>query len=92
MTKKLLLQGYKFHKLLNAFKKFYKSYQHLLIKFPSSRKSLITNGLSHPCFYRNITNKCKRLADNPCKLGSTLRSFHSKGYKYDIICNSVKMA
>jgi len=92
ITKKLLLQGYRFNKLLNAFKKFYNSYQHLLIKYPSSRKSLIKNGISHPCFYRNITNKCKRLANNPHKLGNTLRSFHSKGYKYAIICNSVKMA
>ena len=90
ITHKLLLQGYRFHKLLNTFKKFFGRYEHLLTKYNMTRRQLVLNGISHPKFYCNIVNKCNQLKKKPEKLGRILSSFKKRGYRHDILLNSVK--
>ena len=84
-------QGYRFHKILTTFGKFYKRYKELVEKYNVTRKKLIIDGISHPSFYGYILNKAKRLKCDMGKLGRVLKSFNSKGYRKDVLCTSVKM-
>ena len=92
ITSKLLQQGYRFHNLINSFKKFYKRYEHLMSKYNATRKHLITEGISHPRFYGNVVKKCRKLIKTPEKLGRNLHSLHNRGYRQDILRESVKLA
>ena len=62
ITKKLLGQGFRFHKLVKTFWKFYKNYDQLLLKFgPIQATEYITLGISQPAFYGDIINKIRRI-------------------------------
>ncbi|KAK3096998.1 hypothetical protein FSP39_005494 [Pinctada imbricata] len=64
ITKKLLGQGFRFHKLVKTFWKFYKNYCQLLLKFgPIQATEYITFGISQPAFYGDIINKIRRIKD-----------------------------
>ena len=92
ITSKLLQQGYRFHKLLTTFKKFCRRYEHLISKYGVTRKQLIIKGISHPRFYGNVVKKCQKLIKNPEKLGRNLHSLRNRGYRKDILHDSVKLA
>ena len=93
ITSKLLQQGYRFHKLLTTFKKFCRRYEHLISKYGVTRKQLIIKGISHPRFYGNGVKKCQKLIKkNPEKLGRNLHSLRNRGYRKDILHDSVKLA
>ena len=92
ITSKLLQQGYRFHKLVNTFKKFCSRYEHLISKYESTRKQLISMGISHPRFYGNVVKKCKKMINKPAKLGRNLHSLRNKGYRQDILRKSVLLA
>ena len=51
LTKKLLKQGYQYHKLHETFSKSYRRYYDLISKFDVGLKSLLQQGLSEPEFY-----------------------------------------
>ena len=91
ITKKLLQQGFRFHKLLATFRKFYNKYEHLVTKYNVTRRQLISEGVSHPKFYGNVVNKCKKLKNQLSRLGKTLKSYVCKGYKHDILVVSVNL-
>ncbi|KAK3104555.1 hypothetical protein FSP39_004928 [Pinctada imbricata] len=62
ITKKLLGQGFRFHKLVKTFWKFYKNYDQLLLKFgPIQATEYITLGISQPAFYGDLINKIRRI-------------------------------
>ena len=62
ITKKLLGQGFRFHKLVKTFWKFYKNYSQILLKFgPIQATEYITLGISQPAFYGDIINKIRRI-------------------------------
>ena len=62
ITKKFLGQGFRFHKLVKSFWKFYKNYCQLLMKFGSIQATeYITLGISQPAFYGDIVNKIRRI-------------------------------
>ena len=62
ITKKLLGQGFRFHKLVKSFWKFYKNYCQLLMKFgPIQATEYITLGISQPAFYGDMVNKIRRI-------------------------------
>ena len=92
ITSKLLQQGYRFHKLINTFKKFHSRYQHLINKYGKTRKQLINQGISHPSFYGNVVKTCKKRIKTPKKLGRNLHSLRNRGYRQDILRKSVKIA
>ena len=61
LTKKLLKQGYRYHKLRKTFSKFYRRYYDLISKFQIGLKSLLRQGLSEPEFYGGLVYKMKKI-------------------------------
>ena len=61
LTKKLLKQGYRYHKLRKTFSKFYRQYYDLISKFQVGLKSLLRQGLSEPDFYNDLVYKLKKI-------------------------------
>ena len=91
ITEKLLQQGYRYHKLLKTFTKFFHRYKDIIQKFGCSRRSLIKNGISHPKFYGNIVYKAHKLKHSPSKLTAPLNKFIQKGYDYHIVVHSLNL-
>ena len=61
LTKKLLKQGYRYHKLPKTFSKFYRRYYDLISKFQVGLKSLLRQGLSEPDLYGDLVYKLKKI-------------------------------
>ena len=61
LTAELLKQGYQYHKLRNAFSKFYRRHCELISKFNVGLKSLLHVGLSEPEFYGDFVYKFKKI-------------------------------
>lgn len=91
ITEKLLSQGFRYHKLVKTFSKFYRKYKDLLLKFGCTCKNLIKNGISHPSFYGNVVNKARKFKFNPFGLHSYLNKLIRKGYHRTIIVKSLYM-
>ena len=51
LAAKLLRQGYRYHKLRNAFSKFYRRHFDIVSKYNVGLKTLLLQGLSEPEFY-----------------------------------------
>ena len=60
LTAKLLKQGYRYHKLRNAFSKFYRRRYELISKLNVGLKALLHQGLSEPGFYGDLIFKLKK--------------------------------
>ena len=60
LTKELLKQGYRYHKILQTFFKFYRRYYDLISKLPVGLKSLFGQGLSKAEFYSDLVYKLKK--------------------------------
>ena len=54
-------QGYRYHKLLKTFPKFYWQYYDLISKFQVGLKSLLRQGLSEPEIYGDLVYKLKKI-------------------------------
>ena len=91
LTEKLLKQGYRYHKLLKTFTKFFHRYNVLVHKFGATCRSLIRNGISHPRFYGNIVYKSYKFKNRILDMSDSLNKFIHKGYKYEIIINTLKL-
>ena len=61
LTAKLLKQSYRYHKLREAFSKFYRRHHELVSKFNVGLKSLLHQGLSEPEFYGDLVYKFKKI-------------------------------
>ena len=61
LTQKLLIQGYRYHKLRKTCLKFYRRYYDLISKFQVGLKSLLPQGLSEPDFYGDVVYKLKKI-------------------------------
>ena len=61
LTQKLLIQGYRYHKLRKTFSKFYRRYFDLISKFQVGLKSLLRQGLTEPDFYGGLVYKLKKI-------------------------------
>ena len=67
LTQKLLKQGYRYHKLLQTFSKFYRRYydhNDLISKFKVGLKSLLRQGLLELEFYGDLVYKLKSVGSN----------------------------
>ena len=60
LTQELLNQGYRYHKLLKTFSKFYRRYYDLISKFQVGLKSLLHQGLSENEFYGDLLYRLKK--------------------------------
>ena len=89
LTEKLLHQGFRYHKLIKTFSKFYYRYIELLRKFGSTCRALIKQGVSHPNFYGNIIYKAHKFINCPSGLIDPLNKLIHKGYKYSIVVKSL---
>ena len=54
LTDKILKQGYRYHKLIKAFSKFYRLHYELISKFNVGLKFLLHQSLSEPEFYGDL--------------------------------------
>ena len=61
LTRKLLKQGYWYHKLCKTFSKFYRRYYDLISKFQNGLKSLLRQGLSETEFYGDLVDRLKKI-------------------------------
>ena len=61
LTAKLLLQGYRYHKLRKTFSKFYHRHYELVSKFNVRLKTLLHQGLSELEFYGDLVYKFKKI-------------------------------
>ena len=91
LTEKLLKQGYRYHKLLKTFTKFFHRYNVLVHKFGATCRSLIRNGIPHPRFYGNIVYKSYKFKNRTLDISDSLNKFIHKGYKYEIIINTLRL-
>ena len=63
----------------------------LVHKFGATCRSLIRNGISHPRFYGNIVYKSYKFKNRILDMSDSLNKFIHKGYKYDIIINTLRL-
>ena len=62
ITSKLLIQGYRYHKLRKTFGKFFRSYSELLSKFGEILfQDYVSQGITHPVFYGDLVYKLRRV-------------------------------
>ena len=61
LTAKLLLQGYRYHKLRKTFSKFYRRHYELISKFNVRLKTFLRDGLLQPEFYSDLVYKFTKL-------------------------------
>ena len=61
LTAKLLKQGYRYHKLMKVFSKFYRRHYELISKSNVGLKSLLHQGLSELEFYGDLLYKFKKI-------------------------------
>ena len=61
LTAKLLRQGYRYHKLREAFSKFYRQHFDIVSKYNVGLKTLLLQGLSEPNFYGDLVYKFRKI-------------------------------
>ena len=64
-TAKLLIQGYRYHKIRKAFSEFYHRHSELIVKYNIGLKTLLQQGISEPVFYGDLGYKFKRIVEKP---------------------------
>lgn len=88
ITKKLLQQGYRYHKLRKTFAKFYHRNIDLISKYKCSLRALLTQGISHPEFYGDVINKLRKIIGHnhfQTLLPKRIKQFLKKGYDPTIL-------
>ena len=94
LTKKLLQQGYLFHKLRKTFTKFYHRNKDLLHKYQTHLKKLLNVGISHPEYYSDVVYKMQKIKGSnsfPDILIKTINKYRKRGYHLDILQQSTCM-
>ena len=89
ITSKLLNQGFRYHKLLKTFTKFFRRYKDLVLKFGCTCRKLISNGIAHPHFY--IVNRAQTFRNDPGKLIGPLNKLILKGYQFNTVIRSLNI-
>ena len=65
LTARLLIHGYRYHKIRKAFSKFYHRHSELIVKYNIGLKTLLQQGVSEPTFYGDFVYKFKRIVGKP---------------------------
>jgi len=88
LTKKLLTQGYRYHKLVKTFRKFCYKNPDLINKYDISVKAMLKAGLSKPQFYGDLLYKIRKILNSSyfdqlfIKL---INNFKRKGYDVNLL-------
>ena len=61
LTAKLLKQGYRYHKLRQAFSKFYRRHSELVVKYNLSLRKLLQQGISQLEFYVDLVYRIRKI-------------------------------
>ena len=88
LTAKLLKQGYRYHKLREAFSKFYRRHFILIKKYHASQKNLMQQGICNPEFFGDLVYKFKKIIGNlnfSYLLKRRVNRFKRAGYSLDIM-------
>ena len=92
LTAKLLLQGYRYHKLRKTFSKFYRRHYELVSKFNVGLKPLLHQGLSEPEFYGDLVYKLKKKIEGRADFSDQFRKiivrYKRIGYNINIMRQS----
>ena len=91
LTAKLLQQGYRYHKLLKTFSKFYRRHYELVSKFNVGLKTLLHQGLSESEFYGDLVYKFKKIvgrADFSDQFRKIIVRYKRIGYNINIMRQS----
>ena len=91
LTAKLLKQGYRYHKILKAFSKFYYRHSELIVKYNIGLKTLLQQGISEPIFYGDLVYKFKRIVGKPNfsdQFKKIVKRYIRVGYNMDIMRQS----
>ena len=88
----MLSQGFRYHKLIKTFAKFFCRYKDLVLKFGCTCNNLIRIGISQPKFYGDVVNKALKFKHDPFGLDIYLNKLIRKGYRHNIIVRSLYMA
>ena len=65
VRRKLVKQGYQYHKLRKAFSKFYPRHSDLIVKYNGLKKTLLQTSISGPAFYDDLGYKLKLIIGKP---------------------------
>ena len=84
VTKKLLKQSYRYHKLRKKNSKFYRRYYDLISKFQVGLKSLLRQGLSEPDFFGDLVYKLKKIVGSNNFSAQFIIISHYKKIGYNI--------
>ncbi|MDA3086526.1 hypothetical protein OFO27_08365, partial [Campylobacter sp. CS_ED1] len=93
ITKKLLQQGYRFHKLRHSFKKFFNRYHDFLGKYKCSLKTFLKLGISHPYFYGDVVYKLRKIKNASnfhYRFTKTMNMFLRRNYSKHVLRNSAQ--
>ena len=88
LTAKLLRQGYRYHKLRQAFSKFYRRHFDLLSKYNVGLKPLLLQGFSEPEFYGDLVYKLRKIIgkyDFPNHFKKIIVRYKKIGYNIDVL-------
>jgi hypothetical protein len=95
ITKKLLLQGYKCHKLRKICSKFFHRNRDVLFKCNTSLKSLIIEGVDQPYDYGDVIYKLRKIKQHEHfhdRFVETIKKFIKRGYSKEILKHTVCLA
>ena len=88
LTAKLLRQGYRYHKIHNAFSKFYQRHFDLVSKDNVGLKTLLLQGLSEPEFYGDLVYKFRKIIgkyDFPNHFKKIIVRYKKIGYNINVL-------
>ena len=95
LTKKLLKQGYQYHKLRKTFSKFYRRYYDLISKFQIELKSLLRQGLSEPDLYCDLVYKLKKIVGFntfSAQFIKIISHYKKLGYNINVLQQTARLA
>ena len=87
-TAKLHRQGYRYHKIREAFSKFYRRHFDLVSKYNVGFKTLLLQGLSEPEFYWNLVYKFRKIIgknDFLYHFKNIIVCYQKNGFNLDIL-------
>ena len=88
LTKKLLTQGYRYHKLVKTFRKFCYKNPDLINKYDISVKAMLKAGLSKPQFYGDLLYKIRKIRNSSYfdqQFIKLIKNFKRKGYDVNLL-------
>ena len=88
VSRKLLRQGYRYHKIRKTFSKVYRWHFDIVSKYNVGLKTLLLQGLSEPEFYVDLVYKFRKIIgknDFPYDFKKIIVRYKKNGYNIDVL-------